>query len=327
MIYYSPLTNDFYCAMICAYGKKEVFMRYVYLLLYALLGCSVPVINKNYQKKAPKGTVSLWVYLLINSVMGLLFYYLPIRGKMVFTPMMFVYSVVFSLASVLCLTVPIWGYSVQNIAVVMVFRNAGGIVVTAVFGVFFFHERVSLLFFLSILFVLIAIALPLFSVSGVKRGFKAFLPCFCIFFVDSFVCLTLKYYQMDASLPEITNMYFWTNAVMFAALWIFLPIYLAGHKEEAVLPILKQYKPKLILSVVLYTVVSVSESLFLAFLIKLFDREFTLVTVVNFSLNMLGTLLVARFVFKEKLSLQNILAAFFVCLSLVFSTLHSALGL
>ena len=283
----------------------------VYLLfaiMYAIT-LSSTVLAKKFQLGVKLTASFLFQANFINAIIACVCLFVANKFVVNTTPATLVYSAIFGFFSLISLFFIVYSYSRLPLTLCSIIGSAGAIIIPMIFGLVFNGEPAGTRLIISAVLILVASVLPVFKDKTIKFD-KKFLWFLVIYFIYSGLPTILsKLYTQAENVADTLSYFFLTNAFMFVFCGIGLVV---CRIKDGYMSILST---PLIVNGGIRTVMSLICS-YLSMVI-LTVMPVSVYSVLSASLSLIGTALLSRFVFKEKISRQALISFILALLSII----------
>ncbi len=298
----------------------EFLFYFLVVMVREILNTSSNGFIKKYQKSAPAGNVSFCIYTEIMSIFAMCFFYVTGGCRLTTNPGMLAYSVLTGFDTVIVVFIGIIAMQYTDLLTISLSSCCGAMILPVLYGIFFLNESTSPLYWVSVLFMIAAVLVPILMQKG-KAGRSTFLGyifCIILFFGSGFYAIFNKMYQMSPYFTDASSFCFIINLTMLGVCAILLPIFLRRSPEER--KTVKTFTPFLVLLCVFAAVTSNSASLLNFTAME--GLNLTLLTVFGTSFNILGTAVLSMVIFKErKLGFSDTVSILCALISVVLGAL------
>ncbi len=280
---------------------------FMFILMYAI-SLSSTVLGKKFQLGIKFTASYLFQSNLINAVIACICLFVANKFTVNITPTTIVFSAIYGFFSLISVFFMVYSYSRISITLTSIIGSAGGIVIPMTFGLLFNGEQASIRLIFSALLILSAAVLPVFRDSTVKFE-KKFIWFLALNFVYSGLPNILsKLYTQNENVVDTLSYFFLTNVFMF----IFCGVGLifcrlkSGPLDRLSFPLFANGGIRVVMSLVVsylsITIISL--------------MPMSVYSVLSASLSLIGTALLSRFVFKEKMSRQAVISFILALISI-----------
>ena len=253
---------------------------------------------KTYQKSAPKGNVSFCMYSMIMSVFAMGFYFITGGFRVEMNLLTLGYALATGIDMVILVILGIFAMQYVDLLTLNLAQACGGMIIPVLFGILFLEERTVFTFWISAVFMVLAVLLPILMQKGKReRGTViGYILCSILFFCNGLYTILNKLYQANPATCNESSFCFMLNVVMLVMSVVALPVLLRRTPSERA--VLHQLSPKHILFILLGAVTSNAASL-LNFS-AMSGMHLSLMTILGTSLGILGTAFLSFTVFRER---------------------------
>ncbi|MBQ4086631.1 MAG: hypothetical protein IJC78_00100 [Clostridia bacterium] len=296
-------------------------------LFYFLVVAAREILNtssngfiKQYQKSAPTGNVSFLIYTIIMSIFAMCFFYVTGGLRLTVNPGMLTYSVLTGIDTVIVVLIGIVAMQYTDLLTINLSSCCGAMILPVLYGIFFLKEHTSLLYWVSVLFMVAAVLVPILAQKkkATKSTVLGYIFCVVLFFGSGFYSVLNKMYQVSPSFTDASSFCFLINVTMLIVCAGLLPVFMHRSPDEK--QTFKKFTPGLVLLCVLAAVTSNAASLLNFTAME--GMNLTLLTVFGTSFNILGTAVLSMAVFRErKLGTVDAISIFCALASVAFGAL------
>ena len=219
------------------------------------------------------------------------------------------FSAVFGFFSMISLFFLVYAYSRISITLSSIISSAGAIIIPMIFGLAFNGESASLRLIISAILILAATILPVFFDKTVKfeKKFIWFLAIY--FFYAGLPNILSKLYTQNENVTDTLSYFFLTNVFMliFCGIGLLFCRLKSGPIEKLSISLITNGGTRTVMSLVVsYLSITILSLM-----------PLSVYSVLSTSLSLIGTALLSRFVFKEKMSRQAIISFILALLSII----------
>ena len=212
----------------------------------------------------------------------------------------FLFSFIFAVTVIFVLVLGVLSLSRTSVSVNTI------TLIPSLVGLFLLNEEPSFGFFLSIVFMMTAIFLPYFKIY--KVGEKNSIPiCLALFLISSASVIIQKYYTLTDGVCDSRSFFLMTNLII-AAICILVIVVLSVFRVKKASEILFSLSPRQIANILSRTLMSNVGSVVTITLISLMDVS--VYSVISSSCGIISGALISKFIVKEDMPLENVIAVF-----------------
>lgn len=253
---------------------------------------------KQYQKSAPSGNVSFLIYTIIMSLFAMCFFYATGGFRLTVNPGMLAYSVFTGFDTAVVVLIGIIAMQYTDLLTINLSSCCGSMILPVLYGIFFLNEPTTPLYWVSVLFMVAAVLVPILAQKGniSKNTMLGYIFCIIMFFGSGFYSVLNKMYQVSPSFTDASSFCFFINVTMLMVCAVLLPVFMHRSPDER--QTFRKFTPGLVLLCVLAAVTSNAASLLNFTAME--GLNLTLLTVFGTSFNILGTAVLSMVVFRER---------------------------
>lgn len=275
-----------------------IMPQYIILALIPLLTAFSSVFRKKYTDRTLDISSSMNIFILMNTVIALIFFAAMAGGRLIPNLPTLIYSVFYALLSILSNIFLMLALSRASLVNTSVFSGAGSITMPFIFGAVFLNESISVFKIIAVCLLLLIIILPLITQNSVKKtDLKGYLYCIAMFAISGGSAIFSKIYALDSSVLNNNILCFWTNVFMLPFVGILL---LKQNGIGNFIDDFRRLSAKLYLFIILPVLLSNSVTLLTLFVMK--NTDIIIYTIVTSSLSLIFTACFARIFFKDKIT-------------------------
>lgn len=279
-------------------------MGFLMLLLNSLAVAGNKCVIKNYSQRTERIQSSMGIYMIINYIVGLLFYAAMSGFKLSVNGLTLIFALIFA-AVVLGLTSSeVMSVKKADIVTAVVFSGCGRVVIPFVFGVLFLKENVSIFKCIAVAILIAVILMPLFGREhkAEKSEHSAYLWCLLFMLFSGLATVVSKIYVDQSGVKPESVFCFWTN--------VFLVPYVLVSKIRKngagqMISDLKIIDKKICITLLVSAILVNSGTLLCMLALK--SLTVATYTIFDTSFEMMLSAALSWLVYKEKLTLWNAL--------------------
>lgn len=279
-------------------------MGFLMLLLNSLAVAGNKCVIKNYSQRTERIQSSMGIYMIINYIVGLLFYAAMSGFKLSVNGLTLIFALIFA-AVVLGLTSSeVMSVKKADIVTAVVFSGCGRVVIPFVFGVLFLKENVSIFKCIAVAILIAVILMPLFGREhkAEKIEHSAYLWCLLFMLFSGLATVVSKIYVDQSGVKPESVFCFWTN--------VFLVPYVLVSKIRKngagqMISDLKIIDKKVCITLLVSAILVNSGTLLCMLALK--SLTVATYTIFDTSFEMMLSAALSWLVYKEKLTLWNAL--------------------
>lgn len=280
----------------------------LFLLMYAI-NLSSTVLAKKFQLGIKFTASYLFQANFINAIVACICLFFANKCVINITGTTIAFSAVFGFFSLVSLFFMVYAYSHISLTLTSIISSAGAIIIPMIFGFVFNGEPAGIRLIISALLILTAAVLPVFRDTTIKFD-KKFIWFLALYFVYAGLPNILsKLYTQNENVTDTLSYFFLTNVFMFifCGTGILVCRLKNGPLEKLSVPLMSNGAVRTVMSLVTSYLSIVILSL----------MPISVYSVLSASLSLIGTALLSRFVFKEKMSRQALISFILALLSIL----------
>jgi len=280
----------------------------LFALMYAI-NLSSTVLAKKFQLGIKFTASYMFQSNLINAVVACVCLFVANKFTVNITSATIVFSAIYGFFSMISVFFVVYSYAHISITLTSIISSAGAIIIPMLFGLVFNGEPTSLRLILSAILILIAATLPIFKDKTVRFD-KKFIWFLALYFVYAGLPNILsKLYTQNENVTDTLSYFFLTNVFMFifCVIGLFFCRLCSGPLEKLSVSLITNGGVRTVMSLV-------GSYLSIAILALM---PISVYSVLSASLSLIGTALLSRFVFKEKMSRQALISFLLALLSII----------
>lgn len=271
-----------------------------------LLGGFSTVIAKKFQQCTSETLTDFAWYNVVNSVIACIYFGVSSGFSFHLNMTTFIFSLCYAACACCALVVGVCILSRVHISTSTILASSGSIIVSSVFGILYFGEKLTVSLTLAMIMMLIAAILPLRFASESKQTPKkgiilTVIICVLSFLNGGIVNIVTKLYAVNPNVCDTLSFFFFTNVILLVCGITVLGFLMIKNKVH-IKRIVRTFSVKQLLFVASNTAVSNISSVLTVMILAIFDVS--LYTIIMSSLGIIRSA-VLSLCFKERLKLRD----------------------
>ena len=282
-------------------------MQAIFLMtvLFLLSGFST-VIAKKFQQCTSETLTDFAWYNVVNSVIACIYFGISSGFSLHLNMTTFIFSLCYAACACCALVIGVCILSRVHISTSAILKSSGTIIVSSVFGILYFDEKLTLNLTLAMIMMLAAAILPLNFSSESKNTQKkgriiTAIVCILAFLNGGIVNIVTKLYAENPNVCDTLSFFFFTNVILLAGGVLVLSFLMIKNKVH-IKRIVRTFSVKQLLLVASNTAISNISSVLTVMVLAIFDVS--LYTVIMSSLGIILSA-VMSLCFKEQLKVKD----------------------
>ena len=282
-------------------------MQAIFLMLVLfLIGGLCSVISKKFQQCTSETFLDFVWYNVVNAFIACIYFSVFSGFSLHLNITTFIFSLCYALCVCCSLVIGVCILSRVHISTSVIISSSGNIIVSSVFGVLYFGEKLTFNLLLAMVMMLIAAVLPLnFALQSKRNSNKSIILTICVciiaFLNGGIINIITKLYAVNPNVCDTTSFFFFTNAILLAGGILILGFLMAKNKIN-IKQIVFTFTSKQLLFVASNTALSNISSVLSVMVLAILDVS--LYTVIMSSLGIIRSA-VLSLCFKEHLKTQD----------------------
>lgn len=277
-------------------------MGFLMLLLNSITVAGNKCVMKSYVRRTAKLHSSLAIFLIINYIVGLLFYAAMSGFSLSVNGLTLLFAFIFAVVVLGNTTSEMMAIKRADIVTVVVFSGCGRVVIPFIFGLIFLKEKISLYKCIATVILIAVILMPLFGREHKKEKNKSSAYFWCLLFMlfSGLATVVSKLYVDQSGVKPESVFCFWTN--VFLVPYVFV----SNISKNGGGQLLSDWRvvDKKICLVLFVSAILVNSGTLLCML-ALKRLTVATYTIFDTSIEMVLSALFSWIAYKEKLTLQN----------------------
>jgi len=277
------------------------------------------ILLKSFNRRNPETTVNIIWYNVINALASLINLGIVGFGRLALNRVTFVYSAVLCISVAANLVLNICVMSRLSLAAVGVLAGTGSVAGTVLFGVLFLNEKITCNFFLSIIFVLIAVLIPFVTLRPkTEKTLKASdIIISMLFFISGGTGVIInKLYVSNPDNGGSVALFFWLNVFLMAFSLAALMVYSLKNKPSFK-SLIHIFGVRDIVNICVRTISSNYSAFIVMAVLKKMD--ISLYGILTSSLALVSTGAVSKFYFKDHIPKKEVISMLLAVIAIILA--------
>ena len=284
-----------------------VFLQAILLMtVLFLLGGFSTIIAKKFQQCTSETITDFAWYNVVNAIIACVYFGVSSGFSFHLNKVTFIFSICYAACVCCALVVGVCILSRVHISTSSILSSSGSIIVSSVFGILYFGEKLTLSLTFAMIMMLIAAVLPLRFASKSKQSHKkgmvlTVIICVLSFLNGGIVNIITKLYAVNPNVCDTLSFFFFTNVILLVCGVSVLGFLMIKNKIH-IKKIVSTFSVKQLLFVASSTAISNISSVLTVMILAIFDVS--LYTIIMSSLGIIRSA-VLSLCFKERLKVRD----------------------